>query len=65
MPTGSPNPDPRNNGSTKGPLRAIVATVRASTGTFDPAVVRLECGHEAIATRGARRARCRECKRNT
>jgi hypothetical protein len=65
MRTDSPNPDPRNNGSDKGPLRAIVATVRASAGIFDRAVVRLECGHETDATPGAVRARCRACKRDT
>jgi hypothetical protein len=65
MRTDSPNPDPRNNGSDKGPLRAIVGTIRARSDLFDRAVVRLECGHEADATPGARRARCKRCKRNT
>jgi hypothetical protein len=65
MRTGPPNPDPRNNGSDKGPLRAIVGTIRADTGIFDRARVRLECGHEADATRGAVRARCCACKRDT
>ncbi len=44
----------------KGPLRSIVETMRASTGIFDPAHVRLECGHETWS-HGVYKARCTKC----
>ncbi len=45
----------------KGPLRKIVATLRPSTGLFDPAYVELECGHK-VHSDGVYRARCDECQ---
>lgn len=44
----------------KGPLRKIVAELRASTGMFDPAYVELECGHRC-RSHGIYRARCVKC----
>ena len=46
----------------KGPPRRIVATLRHSTGIFDPALVDLECGHRTHS-HGAFKARCVECAR--
>lgn len=59
---GSINRNPRNNGSDKGPLRLIVATLRFGDGMFDRSWVEFECGHEGSATIGARRGRCTKCK---
>jgi predicted Zn-ribbon and HTH transcriptional regulator len=61
--TGSNNPNPRNNGSAKGPLRAITEVIRAASDVWDRPLVVLECGHRTTATRGATRARCPQCKR--
>jgi hypothetical protein len=44
----------------KGPLRKIVAELRASGGLFDPPLVELECGHSCRSS-GAFRARCSKC----
>ena len=56
------NPNPKNNGSDKGPLRKIVKRIRAGEGIFDRDWVLLECGHEGTSAGGVR-ARCRECKK--
>lgn len=44
----------------RGPLRAIVATLRHSTSIFCADRVKLECGHEADSWGGVR-AICKEC----
>lgn len=58
----SVNRNPRNNGSSKGPLRVIIGILRHDEGIFDHNYVEFECGHEGSATIGARRGRCRKCK---
>lgn len=44
------------------PLRKIVGTVTPSESIFSPALVLLECGHEAESWGGVR-ARCVACKK--
>ena len=55
---GSLNRNPRKQ--RKGPLREIVVVLRESAGIFDPARVKLECGHE-VYSHGQFRARCDKC----
>jgi hypothetical protein len=43
------------------PLRRIVGIVMPTTSIFVPAIVRLECGHDAESW-GGLRARCIACK---
>jgi hypothetical protein len=44
----------------RGPLRRIVAVLRAAESIMEPSRVRLECGHEVRAW-GAAKARCAAC----
>jgi hypothetical protein len=44
------------------PLRKVTGTVIPAESLFSPAVVRLECGHDAESWGGVR-ARCVECKK--
>jgi len=43
------------------PLRRVVGTLVPARSIFTPAVVRLECGHDAESW-GGKRARCVACK---
>lgn len=62
---GSLNPNPRNNGSDKGPLRRIVGTRDVKGSLYEL----LECGHlnwprgDIIGHTAPERRRCRKCKR--
>lgn len=60
---GSINGRPSNNGSKNGPLCKVEQILRRGTSIFDRNRVIFECGHEGSATIGARRGRCRHCRR--
>jgi hypothetical protein len=59
---GSLNPNPRNNGSQKGPLRKVVRFLYRQEGFFGKDRYELECGHKVLGTIGAARVRCWKCK---
>lgn len=46
----------------KGPFRSVVEVIK-ETGAVTQKV-RLECGHETSTFRGAKRARCRKCRKD-
>lgn len=56
------NPNPKNNGSDKGPLRKLIKIVK--TWNSDVDMWELECGHQILVnTSTMHRARCWKCKK--
>lgn len=63
--SGGLNPNPRNNGSQKGPLRKRVQFIaETGSGMMKREKWLLECGHEAWGAYGSVRSRCGKCKQS-